>query len=317
MALADIRSRPQYLAPQEEFQQRLKYVSPPEKLSDADFVLLLNHTRYATVERCKITFAEGGVDHKFKHVDALSCQPSMNGNKVLIHWVRDFPDVIFVLTNDLKLVEVVPREGKVKWFDSAAAAKGIRDQQTQLNRISAELTELHKDETKRVGESTTRNLQKAEEASALQFVNTFPVSAQRDGITPTPIPEIEDAQDESEPVGGSRSREFPDGGRSLTPVGDLAEAEDQPDQRGGRTPLARRHTISRPSDAISEEINRQRARKCRDGETQRAAGRILKASVRGTDDGETTTSADAGTGGIMGILMRRSRTANKTQEVGE
>jgi hypothetical protein len=112
-------------------------------LSDAQFAVLLHRTRLERVENDgAIRFEIGNQPFEFYHVDSITCAEK-RGQKVLVSYSTDFPDMIFVLSADHRFLEPIPSKRALPWFNYEQLGQEIREQEIAIKRASRELAEIH------------------------------------------------------------------------------------------------------------------------------------------------------------------------------
>jgi len=192
-------------SPFEEMAARLAAGNHMEAIPEALAALMLQAQRKETVTPKGITFDLQGVSHNFFHPECHTCHPSNIGKAFLISFDPDDLDVIYILSDDGRFQEAVPRANKVAWFDPEMD-KEIQKYRSVTKHVHEGLRKTHARTTK-----IERNRTKAN-AEALQMSHTVtPPEPQADHLAAPPKQDADPAhdQDRSHPVPGrAASRGF-------------------------------------------------------------------------------------------------------------
>lgn len=160
-------------SPIQEFQARSARIGGTDPLPDAlAAILFYEHKRPTIDKKGRIIFQLEGTDYKFYHPDCLTCHPANAGKQIRVSFNRDELDCVFVLSDDGRYVETVPRDGKHDWFSKEAGAE-IAKYRRVATHVHEHLKRIHAPDTKAEHERVKSNAEK------LQYLNTFPVPGAR------------------------------------------------------------------------------------------------------------------------------------------
>lgn len=175
-------------SPTEEFAARVAKHGAMERFPDAlAAILLYEHKTPTLTQKSEIAFDINGVEFRFYHPDALTCHPSNAGKQVRVSFDRDDLSCVFVLSEDGRYVETVPRKGKHAWFGKEAGEEIARYKRV-ASHVHAHLDRIHAPDNKREMERAQSNAEK------IQYLNEFP-APRRDGEMEEPRAEFTAARE--------------------------------------------------------------------------------------------------------------------------